>query len=584
MRLSLTSLFFLCLVYCTSAAADESKLPSLSQGWKFSPGDDPSWSNPALDDSDWQSIDVGKSWEEQGHADYDGYGWYRKHIHIPADYQHHPDLNKYGFLNLVLGSIDDADQTWWNGQLLGETGQMPHPYKTAWSTQRNYRVPAQRIHWDADNVIAVRVYDGTNQGGMCRGPYALRVASWRDLVTLKIRYQPSSGIFKQRGELPISISIDNEATEQLPGLVHWSVENDEGKQLVQRQSKALVPAEAKYLEIIDFIPTSPGFYRLKFSFQRDDSEELESASKIFGYRPEEVQTKLTRAADFEEFWKKTLAELATVEPNYEMKKTPDLSSTTHEVFEVTMRSLGGVRVAGWYEQPKAGGPHPALLRLPGYSSAMQPTGTQDPWGVFSFNIRGHGNSQLDVSGTPTDYWIRGLDDKRGYFYQGAYADCIRAVDFLASRDEIDVQRIAVTGGSQGGGLSLVTAALDQRISLCAPDIPFLCNWGRYFITSSWPEIEGWIRQEPHRSWEQTLRTLSYFDALNFADKINCPVFLGLGLQDDICPPVTIFAVYNKLSVPKEYRVYPNAGHWVEDSHFEEQRQWILRHFNSTPDE
>ena len=204
--------------------------------------------------------------------------------------------------------------------------------------------------------------------------------------------------------------------------------------------------------------------------------------------------------------------------------------------------------------------------------------------VFSFNIRGHGNSQQDVPGTPANFWVRGLDDEHGYFYQGAYADCVRAVDFLASRDEIDVSRIAVTGGSQGGGLSLAAAALDQRISLCAPDIPFLCNWVRYFKTSSWPEIDNWIEAKPHRSWKKTLRTMSYIDALNFADKIRCPVFLGLGLQDGVCPPATIFAVYNRLDVPKEYRVYPEAEHWVEASHYKESRQWILQHFGMSPSE
>jgi cephalosporin-C deacetylase-like acetyl esterase len=157
---------------------------------------------------------------------------------------------------------------------------------------------------------------------------------------------------------------------------------------------------------------------------------------------------------------------------------------------------------------------------------------------------------------------------------------VRAVDFLASRPEVDRDRIAVTGGSQGGGLSLATAALDSRISLCAPDIPFLCDWVRYFKTSDWPEMNEWVKAKPHRSWEKTLRTLSYFDALNLADRIRCPVFVGLGLQDQVCPAATIFAVYNRLPVSKEYRVYPKAGHWVEAAHARDRQQWMLDNYRS----
>jgi cephalosporin-C deacetylase len=101
---------------------------------------------------------------------------------------------------------------------------------------------------------------------------------------------------------------------------------------------------------------------------------------------------------------------------------------------------------------------------------------------------------------------------------------------------------------------------------------------RYFKTSSWPEIDNWIAAQPHRSWEATLRTMSYFDALNLAEKIRCSAFFSLGLQDAVCPPSTIFAVYNRLDVPKEYRVYPNTKHWVVPEHHQERRAWILRHF------
>jgi cephalosporin-C deacetylase-like acetyl esterase len=582
MRLVLSYVVLLCFAPFLLATDTGPAMPDISRGWKFSPGDDAGWSDPAIDHTQWQSISVGIPWERQGYAGHDGFGWYRLHVRIPSELREHPDFKQFGYLRLKLGKIDDVDQTWWNGQLIGATGQMPDSYSTRWSTKRIYRVPARLIRWDAENVIAVRVYDGGNEGGMVEGPYGLRIASWQDLVEIKFGMGRGDGIFLEPTGLPISVSIHNEMSQPLAGRVQWLIETDEGEPLnAESIEVTLPPSDKQHLECA-FSPAKPGFYRAKCTFQRQEAAEGVTESRILGYRPEEVQTALTREDDFDQFWKQTLDELASVEPQYELTLKPERATASHDVFEVSMRSLDGVRVGGWYERPKAVGPHPALLRLPGYTEALWPTGTSDPLAVFSLNIRGHGNSQKDINGKPANFWIRGLDDKHGYFYQGAYADCVRAVDFLASREEIDVSRIAVTGGSQGGGLSLVTAALDERIRLCAPDIPFLCDWVRYFKTSSWPEMDAWIEAQPHRSWEKTLRTMSYFDALNFTDRIRCPVFLGLGLQDDVCPPVTIFAVYNRLTAAKEYRIYPKAGHWVEAPHDKERRQWIVRHFAMSP--
>ena len=247
-----------------------------------------------------------------------------------------------------------------------------------------------------------------------------------------------------------------------------------------------------------------------------------------------------------------------------------------------MRSFGDIRVRGWYEVPKSKGPHPVILRVPGYGGNMKPIARFKDMIVFSFNPRGHGNSQEDIKGKPSNYWIRGLDDKEGYYYQGAYLDCVRAVDFLCSRKEVDPERIAVAGGSQGGGLSLSTAALDSRISLCAPHIPFLTNWDLYFKTSHWPEMDKWIEAKESRTWQSTLKTMSYFDTMNMAPWIECPVFMGVGLQDAICPPVTCFAVYNRVKGKKEYRVYPHAKHHVDKAHHPLVFNWMRKHFGLKP--
>ncbi len=556
----------------------------ISEGWRLKPGDNPAWADPDFDDSSWNAIEIGKNWESQGRDGLDGFVWYRKRITVPDSVRHAVEKEKVGKLTLDLGKIDDVDQTFWNGSLIGATGNMPKNYGTSWSTTRRYEVPAELVNWEQENVIAVRVYDGANEGGMYEGPYSLRATTWKEQVKLAIDFGDADGILDTPKGMPIRAELTNGSLRRLTGAVRWSIQDDKGESL-RSDAEDLVLDAGQQMELshhAEALP--PGFYRVTCSVHDDEGGVVAKESRILGYRPEEIQAPLTRKDDFDHFWTQTLASLRSVDPQIEMKPVPEKTSDTHELFEVSMRSLGGIRVRGWYEKPRQPGPHPAVLRVPGYTQSMYPSGTSDPLAVFSFNIRAHGNSQQDVSGEPANYWIRGLDDKQGYFYQGAYADCVRAVDFLCSREEVDKNRIAVTGASQGGGLSLVTAALDPRISLCSPDIPFLCNWVHYFQATTWPEIDSWIEANPSRSWEGMLGTMSYFDALNFAERISCPVLLGVGLQDGVCPGSTIFAVYNRINSPKRFFVYPEAEHWVGSEHNGRRDSWIKQHFLGSQDE
>ena len=440
------------------------------------------------------------------------------------------------------------------------------------------RVPGMLIVCDDDGVLAERALNGTGDVEIHDGPRGKRSPSLQDTVTIKIEMGGGDGILQDATNVTIGSVVTNLTSGRIDGGIEWIVETDEGAPVATVSNELMLAAKDRQHIACTFAPPGPGFYRVRCTFHGLSVKGQSTTSRVLGYRPRRIQTESTREPDFDAFWERTLEELAAVKPEFEMTPCPSRSTETHEAFEVSMRSLDGITVKGWYERPKSVGPHPAVIRVPGYRQAMQTSGTKDSWAVFSFNIRAHGNSQKDVSGTPEDYWIRGLDDKDKYFYRGAYCDCIRAVDFVASRAEVDTSRIAITGVSQGGGLSLVTAGLDQRISLCASDVPFLCNWERYFRTSSWPEMDSWIGAERHRTWERTLRTLSYFDVLNLVEKIKCPVLLGIGLQDETCPPVTIFAVFNKLSCEKNYRIYPEAGHRVEDLHHIERREWLVRHF------
>jgi cephalosporin-C deacetylase-like acetyl esterase len=553
--------------------------------WKIRFGDDVSWSrfdheSNAGSDA-WRPIQVDAGWEEQGFENRDGYAWYQLRFPVPESWRNRPDVLERQTLRLDLGWIDDVDETWFNGVSIGRTGQFPPAYQLAYREERKYIVPAKLVHWGGDNTIAIRVYDGEGRGGMYSGKCRLTVADWNDLVGADFNWDGGNGLFSGDDSANILFKVRNRSTKSVKGTLDWKLLTDEGEPVSGSQDAVAVPLRNHATFEKQFRIPGPGFYNVKCELESTELDLKISRSFTIGFEPEGITAQLTQEDDFDSFWSDTLKELAEVPSEIELIRESSRDSETHEVYEVKMRSLGGVRVGGWYEKPKAKGPHPALLRVPGYGGNMQPSGRGDAIAVFSFNVRGHGNSREDVKGEPQNFWIRGLDAPKGYYYQGAFSDCVRAVDFLASRAEIDAKRIAVTGGSQGGGLSLATAALDSRIALCAPDIAFLCDWKKYFTVTDWPEIDAWISAAEHRTWKSTLKTMSYFDTLNMAERIQCPVFFGIGLQDDVCPAATIFAVFNRISTEKEYRVYLDAKHWVPNEHREEKIDWLNAHFQTS---
>jgi cephalosporin-C deacetylase-like acetyl esterase len=147
------------------------------------------------------------------------------------------------------------------------------------------------------------------------------------------------------------------------------------------------------------------------------------------------------------------------------------------------------------------------------------------------------------------------------------------VDYLCSRPDVDQNQLGIWGGSQGGGLSFATAALDQRIDYCVADIPWLGSWETYFTLSheDQDDMEAWIAAKEDRTFEGMLKTLSYFDTVNLADRIRCPTYMGVGLQDAICPPTISFAVFNRVRGPKKFRIYPKAGHGLGGDHL----RWVI---------
>ncbi len=299
--------------------------------------------------------------------------------------------------------------------------------------------------------------------------------------------------------------------------------------------------------------------------------------ELWDYRPE-----LTQENDFDDFWSGTLEESRALPANGRATRVAYPADDV-ELLEVELPAFGGGTVFCQLMKPTGGTNLPAVVFYHGYSGTGPTPFGLLPWACQGFAVmgvdcRGQGGRSTDGATYPgghrPGFMTQGIEQPSRYYYRYVYADCVRAFDWLAGQDFVDADRMAVTGISQGGGLTLAVAALSGRPKLAIPEVPFLCHFRRSVdITPIGPyrEIADWIRTRPETA-EQTWRTLSYFDAMNLADRIRCKTIVTVGLWDDICPPSGIFAMYNHIQAEKEIAVCEFMGHesptWFPDRRFE----------------
>ena len=292
-------------------------------------------------------------------------------------------------------------------------------------------------------------------------------------------------------------------------------------------------------------------------------------------------TQVTCPDDFDDFWTDVFAELAAIPLDSRVEPDPLRSTDAVNVHQVTYRSLDNVDVFCWYSVPaQGGGPFPAILHLPGYKS--EPALRRD-WGpkgvvVLSVAVRGKLPSSEQFNPGYPGLLTHGVEHRDTYSYRGVISDCVRGVDFLLSRPEVDPERIYACGSSQGGGLTLITAGLRPEIKAGVSGYPFLCCYPesmRMLRSYPYDELSCYARAYPDRT-EQMLDTLRYFDAVNFAPRIKCPMVVGIALEDEVCPPETSYAAYRLLGGERELWLFPNSGHGNAHEYPARETAWLER--------
>lgn len=278
--------------------------------------------------------------------------------------------------------------------------------------------------------------------------------------------------------------------------------------------------------------------------------------------------------DFDEFWDKELAQCADL-PAYKMVEQ-EFNLPCADCYELTFDGTNKGQVYAKCLFPKGDQPCPVIFYFHGYQG-QGPDWTENlkfvaaGYGVVCMDVRGQAGKSIDHSPfdgiTVKGQVIRGaVSGKESLFYKDIYLDLVQLVNIIAAQERVDEQRLYTYGASQGGALALVTAALHPAIKKVFSIYPFLSDFKRVLElgnhSEAYDELFRYFKfSDPYHATEESfLATLSYIDVKNFAHRIACPVYMLTGMDDEVCPPSTQFAIYNRLPGEKEHYILPEYGH------------------------
>ena len=286
---------------------------------------------------------------------------------------------------------------------------------------------------------------------------------------------------------------------------------------------------------------------------------------------------LTARPDLWTFWEETVRQ-ARRRPfgGYrEKEKTP---FPYMEVHKVAFAGFDDTPIHGWFVLPAFADRQrlPCAVMLHGYAGNKGLPEDYAAWvlmgmAVFAVDIRGQGGETgnlLDQRFGMSAGWItQGILDKDRCYYRAITVDCLRAIDWVAEQPEIDAAKIAVVGGSQGGGLALMMSALSDKLTAAVANVPNMCHmdYGLLHSTGSLTEAASFVSRYPD-TLDRVLETLSYFDVMNLAERIRIPVLVSVSLKDTVCMPETVFAAYNRIRSEKHLHVFPFNGHSLGGGH------------------
>ena len=532
----------------------------LSPLWKISFTDTVSKASHNINDKQWQDVNLLLSWERQSYFGQNGT------CNIATDF-YVPEAYKNDKLELTIGLHCDIRDIYVNDQYIG--GAIPNSFWSDRNKRTTFSIPSNILKNNQANRIVIVASNLSYTGGKSYMYCQIHPVNSKNNSSVAIGFSTKNHVFELKDE-KIGLTIQTNATKN--GKVTLSIFNDFHKPIMKRVLTVKKGIVKTFVSFSD-LDLTPGFYECTAIL---DDQSYSGTVGWFSIAPEKVKCENDTIKGFSQYWTTTLLDLKKVAPKFRMHKVDSLCSGKRDGYVIEMQSLGNLTVRGYYFVPRGQDKYPAILHVPGYGYGFQNLTEflerKENVAELALCVRGHGIS-ADVFhpgfGVP-GVWGWNLCSETDNAYRSIYMDCVRAVEFLMSRPEINTSKIGVEGGSQGGGLALVTAGLcPENISALAYFDPFPADLRDHIKirTIMQQEIKASLKFYNNTcSFEDALHVQDLLDTKGFAYTIDCPVFYATALFDDDCPPHVGFSAYNRIKSTKEYRVFPEDSHLGESNY------------------
>jgi cephalosporin-C deacetylase-like acetyl esterase len=420
-------------------------------------------------------------------------------------------------------------------------------------------------------AFALHFVVATAAGQASIGTYQVRVSLDRPNWKYELNETP---------KFSLAVTLNN---SQVDGL---QVKYACGPEMLPPTTEKTITTTAVPLTIEAGTMKEPGFLRCIATLAKDGRTYRGLATA--GFRPDLIKPVVNEPSDFDKFWSDGLERLQKIAIDPKLELLPASSTPKADVYHVSFQTVGSTstttsRIYGILAVPK-GAPNqkfPALLRVPG--AGVRPYAGQiaaAEQGIITLEIGIHGipvtlqQSLYDDlrNSALSRYFVYNLDDREAYYYRRVFISTVRANDFLASLPQYDGANLGVIGGSQGGALAIVTAALDKRVKAMAASYQAMSDMAGYTANRAggWPHV---FRDTKMRTKEK-LETASYYDVVNFARRVRIPGIYSWGFNDETCPPTSIYASYNVIPAPKETVISLEMGHANSPEQTARLNDWI----------
>lgn len=327
----------------------------------------------------------------------------------------------------------------------------------------------------------------------------------------------------------------------------------------------------------------PGFLRCRVWAKVDGKKYDECATAAF--EKEKIEPKTILPADFAQFWKKEIEKNQKIALLPQLDLVPEKCTPKVNVYSASFQSFkNGSRMYGTLCVPaNYDGKCPAILIVPGAGCRSRKgyyTEAEKGFVTFEIGIHGIPTTMTDEriyetlkQGSLLNYPSANVDDKDNYYYKRVFVSCARAVDFLASLDFVDAERIGVMGGSQGGALTITTAYLNPKVKCGAAFYPAMCDLTGYLYDqgNAWP----YLFKNKALATKERLETVKYYDVVNFARHLAVPMWVSYGYNDLVVCPTSIQGAINEMPTQPEVMIVPQSRHWTYPEQDSARSKWMM---------